>query len=198
MSAGAAEPNRCDWSGDEPGMIAYHDTEWGVPVSDDRLHFEFLVLDAFQAGLSWAIILRKREAFRAAFAGFDAGAVARFGSADVERMRADASIVRNRQKIEATIRNAARFLEIQREFGTFDEFVWSFVGGRTMENRWRDMGEVPPKTAESEAMSHDLRGRGFSFVGPTICYAYMQAAGMVNDHLTGCFRHQEVGRLARR
>ncbi len=179
-------------------MIAYHDTEWGVPVSDDRRHFEFLVLDGFQAGLSWAIILRKREAFRAAFADFDPRAVARFGPADVERLRADASIVRNRQKIEATIGNAARFLEIQKEFGTFDTYVWSFVDDKTMQNEWREMGEIPAETAESQALSSALRERGLSFVGPTICYAYMQAAGMVNDHVTGCFRYEEIERLARR
>ena len=179
-------------------MIEYHDTEWGIPVGDDVRHFEFLVLDAFQAGLSWAIILRKREAFRAAFAGFDPARVARFGPRDVERLRADAGIVRNRQKIDATIRNAARFLEVQSEFGSFDAFIWSFVGGSTIQNRWRAMDEVPAETAESEAMSKALRARGFGFVGPTICYAYMQAAGMVNDHLTSCFRYPVVTAAARR
>ena len=178
-------------------MVAYHDTEWGVPVRDDHRHFEFLVLDAFQAGLSWSTILRKREGFRQAFAGFDPERVARFGDRDIERLRGDAGIVRNRQKIEATIANAAAFLEIQSEFGSFDQFVWAFVGGRTLVNRWRDLADIPASTPESESMSKGLKGRGFSFVGPTICYAYMQAAGMVNDHVTGCFRHEEVAKLAR-
>ncbi len=179
-------------------MIRYHDTEWGLPVDDDRRHFEFLLLDAFQAGLSWAIILRKRAAFRSAFGDFDPARIARFGPADVKRLQGDASIVRNKQKIEATISNAAHFLEIQAEFGSFDAFVWEFVGGRTIQNAWRTMGEIPAKTKESEAMSKALRARGFSFVGPTICYAYMQAAGMVNDHITSCFRRDEVALAARR
>lgn len=179
-------------------MVAYHDTEWGVPVREDTRHFEFLVLDAFQAGLSWAIILRKREGFRAGFAGFDPGRVARFGADDVERLRADTAIVRNKQKIDATIANARAFLRVQEEFGSFDEYVWQFVGGRTIENRWRTLADVPAKTEESEAMSEALRGRGFGFVGPTICYAYMQAAGMINDHTVDCFRHSEVSALARR
>jgi DNA-3-methyladenine glycosylase I len=179
-------------------MIAYHDREWGVPVRDDRKHFEFLVLDAFQAGLSWAIILRKREGFRSAFAGFDPARVARFGPADVERLRADASIVRNRQKIDATIANAAAFLDIQSEFGSFDSFIWRFVAGGTIGNRWTRSRDIPAKTSESEAMSRELRERGLSFVGPTICYAYMQAAGMVNDHVVDCFRHAEVESLARK
>ncbi len=176
-------------------MVAYHDTEWGVPVHDDTRHFEFLVLDAFQAGLSWAIILRKRPAFRVAFADFDPAAVARFGPQDVERLRTDASIVRNRQKIEATIANARAFLAIQAEFGSFDDYVWKFVDGHTIGNRWKSLSDLPAKTAESEAMSTALKARGFGFVGPTICYAYMQAAGMVNDHLAACFRHAEVAAL---
>ena len=179
-------------------MVAYHDTEWGVPVSDDRIHFEFLVLDAFQAGLSWAVILHKREAFRQAFKTFDPSIVSLFTEDDIKRLRGDASIVRNRAKIEATVTNGARFLEIQEEFGTFDAFVWSFTGGRTLRNRWREPREVPASTRESERMSKALRKRGFRFVGPTICYAYMQGAGMVNDHVTSCFRHEEVRRLARR
>jgi len=179
-------------------MIAYHDREWGVPVRDDRKHFEFLVLDAFQAGLSWAIILRKREGFRAAFADFDPARVARFGRRDVERLRADASIVRNRQKIDATISNAAAFLDIQKEFGTFDAFIWRFVDDRTLRHRRRRHDDIPAKSLESEAMSRALRDRGFGFVGPTICYAYMQAAGMVNDHTVDCFRHAEIEEIARR
>lgn len=179
-------------------MLAYHDTEWGVPVSDDRVHFEFLVLDAFQAGLSWAIVLHKREAFRRALCNFDPVVVSQLGTSDIRRLLADASIVRNRAKIEATVGNAARFLEIQEEFGTFDAFIWSFTGGRTIRNRWPEDGRVPARTAESERMSQALRRRGFRFVGPTICYAYMQGAGLVNDHVTSCFRHEEVSRLARR
>ena len=179
-------------------MVVYHDTEWGVPVSDDRIHFEFLVLDAFQAGLSWAVILHKREAFRQAFKTFDPSVVSLFTEDHIKRLRGDASIVRNRAKIEATVTNGARFLEIQEEFGTFDAFVWSFTGGRTLRNRWREPREVPASTRESERMSKTLRKRGFRFVGPTICYAYMQGAGMVNDHVTSCFRHEEVRRLARR
>ena len=189
---------RCGWAGSEAGMVAYHDTEWGVPVFDDRRHFEFLVLDGFQAGLSWAVILRKREAFRAAFSDFDPVAVSSFAEDDVKRLQADASIVRNRLKIEVTIANAARLLEIQNEFGTFDTFIWSFTGGRTIRNRWSSMDDVPAYTRDSERMSRELRRRGFRFVGPTICYAYMQAAGMVNDHTTSCFRHAEVRTMARR
>ncbi|MDX1394065.1 MAG: DNA-3-methyladenine glycosylase I [Gemmatimonadota bacterium] len=188
---------RCGWPGSDPGMVAYHDTEWGVPVREDRRHFEFLVLDAFQAGLSWAIILRKRDGFRAAFAGFDPERVARFGPADVERLRADAAIVRNRQKIDATISNARAFLEVRDEFGSFDDYIWRFVDGRTIRNRWSSLAEIPAKTTESEAMSADLRSRGFGFVGPTICYAYMQAAGLVNDHVAECFRYPEIEELAR-
>lgn len=194
----AGATGRCAWAGTDAGMIAYHDEEWGVPVRDDRRHFEFLVLDAFQAGLSWAIILRKRAAFRAAFAGFDPGRVARFGESDVERLRNDAGIVRNRQKIDATIRNAAAFLDVQEAHGSFDEFIWGFVDGVTRRNRWVRTSDVPAKTKESEAMSRALVERGFSFVGPTICYAYMQAAGMVNDHLVDCFRHEEISARARR
>jgi len=189
---------RCAWVGFDAGMRAYHDDEWGVAVRDDRRHFEFLVLDAFQAGLSWAIILRKREGFRAAFAGFDPERVARFGDTDVARLRADAGIVRNRQKIEATIRNAAAFLDVREAHGSFDAFIWGFVDGRTRQNRWTRTSDVPAKTDESEAMSRALVEHGFSFVGPTICYAYMQAAGMVNDHLVDCFRHDEVRAHARR
>lgn len=189
---------RCGWPGEDGDMVEYHDREWGVPVRDDRKHFEFLVLDAFQAGLSWAIILRKREGFRSAFADFDPERVARFAEADVQRLRADAGIVRNRQKIDATIANAKAFLDIQSTVGSFDEFVWEFVDGRTITNAWRDMAAIPASSPESEAMSKGLKARGFSFVGPTICYAYMQAAGMVNDHVTGCFRYEEVAKLARR
>ncbi len=195
MSARALR--RCGWS-DRPDMVAYHDEEWGVPLRDDRRHFEFLVLDAFQAGLSWATILAKRAAFRAAFADFDPVAVARFGPKERARLLQDAGIVRNRQKIDATISNAARFLETQSEFGSFDAFIWRFVDGITVQNRWRSGEDLPAQTPQSEAMSRALRERGFKFVGPTICYAYMQAAGMVNDHLVSCFRYPQVRALARR
>jgi len=173
-------------------MVAYHDEEWGVPLHDDRRHFEFLVLDGAQAGLSWQTILRKRQNYRSAFAGFDPVEVARFGAQDVERLMADAGIVRNRQKIHSAIANAGAFLELQEEFGSFDEYVWRFVDGETKVNRWRRMGDIPAKTPASEAMSKDLKSRGMNFVGPTILYAYMQAAGMVNDHLVSCFRHSEL------
>ena len=173
-------------------MVSYHDEEWGVPLHDDQRHFEFLVLDGAQAGLSWQTILRKRENYRRAFAGFDPLKVARFGARDVERLLGDAGIVRNRQKIHSAIANAAAFVELQEEFGSFDDYVWRFVDGRTKLNRWRRMGDIPAKTPESEAMSRDLKNRGMNFVGPTILYAYMQAAGMVNDHLVSCFRYTEL------
>ena len=186
------EVRRCWVIRDDPQMAAYHDTEWGVPLHDDRKLFEFLVLDAFQAGLSWAIVLHKRAAFRKAFAGFDPRRVAPFGAKDVARLVQDEGIVRNRLKIQATIENAKRFLEVQREFGSFDRYIWQFTGRRTIDNRCRTLADLPVKTRESDAMSADLRRRGFKFVGSTICYAFMQAAGMVNDHLVGCPRHREV------
>jgi DNA-3-methyladenine glycosylase I len=185
---------RCKWSMSNPLMIAYHDTEWGVPVHDDRKHFEFLVLDGFQAGLSWAIVLKKREGFRKAFHDFDPARIARYAARDVKRLLADPGIVRNRLKIDATITNARRFLEVQREFGSFDRYIWQFVGGKPLKNTRRTMAQIPAKTRESDAMSKDLQRRGFRFVGSTICYAYMQAAGMVNDHTTDCFRYREVSR----
>jgi len=183
---------RCAWVGAEPLYQAYHDDEWGVPVHDDRLLFEFLVLEGAQAGLSWLTILRKREGYRRAFAGFDPDAVAIFDSADVERLVADASIIRNRAKIEAAIANARAFLEVRGEFGSFDAYMWEFVGGRTLHNEWRSIAEIPAKTPEAERMSADLKKRGFKFVGPTICYAHMQAVGMVNDHTVDCFRYREL------
>ncbi|MBZ0145686.1 MAG: DNA-3-methyladenine glycosylase I [Rhodocyclales bacterium] len=188
---------RCGWCGTDPLYVAYHDTEWGVPVHDDRMLFEFLILEGAQAGLSWITILKKREAYRRAFAGFDAGKVARFGPRQVERLLADAGIVRNRLKIEAAINNARHFLAVQEEFGSFDEYVWRFVDGRPIVNRRKTLKQVPASTPESDALSRDLKARGFKFVGSTICYAHMQATGMVNDHLTGCFRHAEVARLHR-
>ncbi len=174
-------------------MIRYHDTEWGVPLHDDRKLFEFLVLDAFQAGLSWAIVLKKREGFRRAFSSFEPRRVAKYDGRKVRALLADAGIIRNRLKIEATIANARAFLAVQREFGSFDRYIWQFVGGKTKENRWRTLKQLPARSRESDAMSKDLKERGFRFVGSTICYAFMQAAGMVNDHLVGCFRHRELG-----
>jgi DNA-3-methyladenine glycosylase I len=187
----AATVQRCDWSvGIDPEYERYHDSEWGVPVRDDRKHFEFLVLESAQAGLSWWTILRKRAGYRRAFADFDAAKVARFNARTVERLMKDASIVRNRQKIEAAIANARGFLDIQREFGSFDDYVWPFVGGKPIVNRWRRQGEIPATSKESDALSKDLKARGFKFVGSTIIYAHMQATGLVNDHLVTCFRYK--------
>ena len=175
-------------------MIAYHDREWGVPLHDDRALFELLVLEGAQAGLSWRTILHKREAYRQAFAGFDPTAVAGFEEADVQTLLRDAGIVRHEGKIRAAIANAEAVLVVQEQYGSLDAFLWRFVGGAPIENAWRTMSEVPSSTAESEALSKELRKRGFKFVGPTIVYAFLQAAGLVNDHLVGCFRHAEVGR----
>jgi len=185
---------RCPWPADDPRMIEYHDREWGVPLHDDRGLFEFLVLEAMQAGLSWSTILNKRENFRRAFHGFDPKKVARYVAKDVKRLLADAGIVRNRAKIEAAINNAQRFVEIQKEFGSFDRYIWQFVGGKPIRNRFKSLSELPPKTALSDAISNDLKQRGFKFVGSTIVYAHMQATGMVNDHLVDCFRYKEVER----
>ena len=187
---------RCAWALGNERLVRYHDTEWGVPVHDDRRHFEFLVLDAFQAGLSWATILDKRDNFRRALDDFDPERIARYTDRDVRRLRGDAGIVRNRQKIEATVRNARAFLDLQSAAGGFDRFVWAFVGGAPKQFRRRFMRAIPASTPVSERMSRELKRRGFAFVGPTICYAYMQAAGLVNDHLVSCFRHAEVRRLA--
>ncbi|HVA78935.1 MAG TPA: DNA-3-methyladenine glycosylase I [Candidatus Binataceae bacterium] len=184
---------RCAWAVDDLGIL-YHDREWGVPAHDDQKLFEFLILEGAQAGLSWATILRKRENYRAAFDGFDPAAVARFDRRKLERLMADAGIVRNRLKIEGSVRDAKAFLEVQDEFGSFDAFIWGFVGGRPRHNRWRTIRQVPASTAESDAMSIGLKRRGFTFVGSTICYAYMQAVGMVNDHLVTCFRHRQVSK----
>jgi DNA-3-methyladenine glycosylase I len=183
---------RCAWVGDEPLYQAYHDQEWGVPVHDDRLLFEFLVLEGAQAGLSWLTILRKRDGYRRAFAGFDPAAVAAFGPADLERLLADPGIVRNRLKVGSAVSNAQAFLRVQEEFGSFDAYVWRFVGGQVVHNEWRAMAEIPAKTPEAERMSADLKKRGFRFVGPTICYAHMQATGMVNDHTVDCFRYRQL------
>jgi DNA-3-methyladenine glycosylase I len=194
QSGSRAEIVRCSWPGNDPLYVTYHDEEWGVPLHDDQRHFEFLILDGAQAGLSWLTILRKRENYRAAFAGFDPAKVARFTPGRVDKLLEDPGIVRNRQKIESAVTNAKAFLETQKEFGSFDRFIWGFVDGRTRINRWTALGEVPAKTPESEAMSKALVARGFRFVGPTICYAYMQAAGLVNDHMVDCFRYRGVSR----
>ncbi|HEU6449272.1 MAG TPA: DNA-3-methyladenine glycosylase I [Verrucomicrobiae bacterium] len=179
---------RCPWAGDDPLYIAYHDHEWGDPSHDDRHLFEMLNLEGAQAGLSWITILRKRENYRRAFANWDAKKIARFGEKDFARLMADAGIVRNRLKIRATIDNAKAFLAVQKEFGSFDRYLWQFVGGKTMHNRRRSMKDIPNRTPESDAMSRDLKKRGFRFVGSTICYAFMQAVGMVDDHIANCFR----------
>jgi DNA-3-methyladenine glycosylase I len=184
---------RCLWAR-TPLSIAYHDTEWGVPVHDDRLLFEFLTLEGAQAGLSWETILNKRDGYRAAFAAFDPVRVARFTPARVEQLLANPAIVRNRLKVESTLRNANALLAVQREFGSFDAYVWRFVGGRPLVNRWRSRSQVPARTSESDALSQDLAERGFKFVGSTICYAFMQAVGMVNDHAIDCFRYKQLAR----
>jgi DNA-3-methyladenine glycosylase I len=188
------QPTRCAWAS-TPVNVAYHDREWGVPVYKDQLLFEFLILEGAQAGLSWETILKKREAYRKAFAGFDPKRVARFTPARVERLLQNPGIVRNRLKVESTLSNGRAFLAVQAEFGTFASYVWQFVGGKPKINRWRRMREVPPQTLESDALSHDLRSRGFRFVGSTICYAFMQAVGMVNDHTVDCFRHDALVQL---
>ncbi len=177
-------------------MVAYHDREWGVPLHEDLLLFEFLVLEGFQAGLSWRTILRKRENFRRAFLGFDPERVARYGHRQLERLMRDDGIIRNEAKIEAAAQNARSFLEVRDEFGSFDRYVWRFTDGRPIRNAFRSTSQVPCETKESQALSKDLRSRGFRFVGPTICYAHMQATGMVKDHLVTCFRHREVARAS--
>jgi DNA-3-methyladenine glycosylase I len=183
---------RCPWPGSDPLYLDYHDREWGVPVHDDRLLFEFLTLEGAQAGLSWITILRKRPAYRAAFAGFEPEAVARFDGAKVAELLANPGIVRNRLKVESTISNARAFLAVQEKFGSFDAYQWGFVDGQPVRNVWKSLQEVPASTPVSEAMSRDLKRRGFRFVGGTICYAHMQAVGMVNDHMVDCFRWREV------
>ncbi|HKQ32462.1 MAG TPA: DNA-3-methyladenine glycosylase I [Thermodesulfobacteriota bacterium] len=189
--------NRCGWSITDPLMIEYHDNEWGVPVHDDRKHFEFILLDGAQAGLSWQTVLRKREAYREAFDNFDFGKVARYSEKKIAELLNNTGIIRNRLKVNSAVQNARAFLDVRKEFGTFDEYIWQFVGGSPMHNTWRSMKEIPASTSESDAMSKDMKKRGFNFVGSTICYAYMQAAGMVNDHTTECFRHKELKRVSR-
>ena len=182
---------RCSWP--QTALdVAYHDTEWGVPVHDDHVLFEFITLEGAQAGLSWSTILRKRPNYRAAFAGFDPARVARFSAAKIERLLQDPGIVRNRLKVESTVSNARAFLAVQKEFTSFDAYVWRFAEGQPIQNSWRSLGDVPARSAESDAMSKDLKRRGFRFTGSTICYAFMQAVGMVNDHVTTCFRHKTL------
>jgi len=183
---------RCEWVEDHPLSVAYHDEEWGVPAHDDRVLFEFLILEGAQAGLSWMTILKKRENYRRAFDGFDAEKIARYGEAKIAELLADPGIVRNRLKVRSAVRNARGFLEAREEFGSFDAFIWRFVDGEPIRNAWGSLGELPAETAESKAMSRELKRRGFNFVGPTICYAFMQAVGMVDDHVVDCFRHREV------
>ncbi len=180
---------RCEWAMGHPLLTAYHDREWGVPVRDDRKLFEFLVLDAFQAGLSWLTILKKRENFRERFDGFDPVRICDYDQSKITRLLQDPGIIRNRLKVEATVSNARSFLRVQEEFGSFDQYIWQFTGGQTRVNAFGSEDQIPAKTRQSEAMSRSLRDRGFRFVGPTICYAFMQAAGMVHDHVTGCFRY---------
>ena len=188
---------RCAWAGTDPLYVSYHDAEWGVPLHDDRALFEFLVLEGAQAGLSWSTILRKRDAYRRAFDRFDPEKVARYNKRKIAALLADEGIVRNRAKIESAIKNARAFLEVQAEFGSFDAYQWRFVDGRPLQNRWRAISEIPAHTVQSDAVSKDLKSRGFTFVGSTIIYAHMQAVGMVNDHVVDCFRYREVAKLGR-
>jgi DNA-3-methyladenine glycosylase I len=189
-----SEPVRCDWCLGHDLYLRYHDEEWGVPAHDDRHLFEMLILEGAQAGLSWLTILKKRERYRQAFDGFDASRMARYSDRKLASLLADEGIVRNRLKIRAAVINARAFLKVREEFGRFDHYLWPFVGGKPKQNAWRALNEVPARTAESDALSRDLAARGFKFVGSTICYAFMQAVGMVNDHLTGCFRRSQVAR----
>lgn len=192
------EPARCPWSlGVNQAYIDYHDREWGVPARDDRRQFEFLILEGAQAGLSWSTILNKREGYRRAFADFDPEKVARFTDRRIERLLQDPSIVRNRLKVVSAVTNARAFLSVREEFGAFSDYIWGFVDGRPVQNRWREQSECPATSSESDALSRDMKKRGFKFVGSTIVYAHMQATGMVNDHIVGCFRHAECARLAR-
>ncbi len=188
----ARTKTRCAWAGNDPLYVAYHDTEWGVPVDDDRTHIEFIVLEGAQAGLSWITILRKRDAYRRAFAGFDPKKVARFDEAKAASLLEDPGIVRNRLKIASAVKNAKAFLDVQREFGSFSAYQWRFVGGKPVQNARADMKSIPPRSEVSDALSADLKKRGFNFVGSTIIYAHMQAVGMVNDHIVDCFRHRQV------
>ena len=188
--------NRCNWVGsDNPLMLEYHDREWGVPTHDDRTHFEFLILEAAQAGLSWSIVLNKRDGYRRAFSQFDPEKVARYTEARIDKLTADPGIIRNRMKIAAVVKNARAFLAVQEEYGSFDAYCWQFVDGRPRQNQWKTIRQIPATTRESDALSRDLKRRGFSFVGSTVIYGHMQAVGMVNDHLIDCFRYREIRRL---
>ncbi len=188
--------SRCGWAGEDPVFVAYHDEEWGVPLHDDRSLFEFLVLEGAQAGLSWSTILHKRKRYREVFDNFDPALVAAYDSVKIQTLLNDPGIVRNRAKVGSAVTNAKAFLEVQGEFGSFDRYVWEFVGGSPRLNHWNELAQIPSQTSESESLSRDLKERGFRFVGPTICYAFMQAVGLVNDHVTDCFRHEECRRLA--
>ncbi len=185
-------PSRCEWAGTDPLMVRYHDREWGVPVHRDRKHFEFLILEGAQAGLSWSTVLRKREAYGQAFSGFDPALVARYSASRMRKLMKDPGIIRNRLKIESAVRNARAFLAVQDEFGSFNAYCWRFVDGQPRVNRWKTIRDVPATSRESDQFSKDLRDRGFRFVGSTIIYAHMQAVGMVNDHLVDCFRYREI------
>jgi DNA-3-methyladenine glycosylase I len=189
---------RCSWCGDDPLYVAYHDEEWGVPVYDDRTLFEFLILEGAQAGLSWSTILKKREGYRAALDGFDPAIVARYDERKTAELLADAGIVRNRLKVASAVSNAHAFLTVQEEYGSFSNYIWAFVDGAPIQNEWRTLAQIPAKTPLAETISKDLKKRGFRFVGPTIVYAHMQATGMVNDHLVGCFRYPEIVAMSRK
>ena len=189
------ETGRCPWTSTNPLMVKYHDEEWGVTLHDDRKLFEFIILDAFQAGLSWNTIINKRKYFRKAFDNFNAKKIARYDSKKITELMNDAGIIRNKLKINATIKNAKAYLEIKKEFGSFDKYIWQFTKGKTIDNKLSDLKRMPVTSKESDEMSKDLKKRGFAFVGSTICYAFMQAAGMVNDHLTYCFRYKEVKKI---
>ena len=195
LQSSPAARTRCAWVGSDPLSIEYHDREWGVPVHDDRKLFEFLILEGMQAGLSWMTILRKRDNFQAAFDGFDARKIALYDQAKSDELMGNPGIIRNRRKIEAAAQNARAFLTVQAEFGSFDTYIWQFVEGQPKVNAWKTLGEIPAKTEQSIAMSNDLKNRGFNFVGPTICYAHMQATGMVNDHTVDCFRYLECQKV---
>jgi DNA-3-methyladenine glycosylase I len=188
--------HRCSWVGNDPAMVAYHDTEWGVPLHDDQKLFEFMVLDAMQAGLSWLLVLRKRQNLAKALGNFNPRKVAKYGDRDLERLLANEGIIRNRQKLVASIANAQAVLKVQEDFGSLDAYLWQFVDGKPRVNAWSDDSEIPVRSPQAEAMSKSLMSRGFKFVGPTICYAFMQAAGLVNDHISGCFRYSKLANTA--
>lgn len=191
-------PKRCPWPADDPIMLQYHDEEWGVPIHDDRMWFQKIILDGAQAGLSWKTILHRREGYRAALDNFAVEKIVRYTPRKLDALMQDARIIRNRLKIHSLPKNAKGFIAIQEEFGSFDNYVWRFVDGRPIQNKWESIAELPAQTPESQALSKDLKKRGFTFVGPTICYAFMQSAGLVNDHLTSCYRHKEIARLGKK